>query len=82
MLKGDFIIPKNRYEKKICETIGWEVFDERHYDAYSINSDIFIELKKGQSSMHFDMIRYSEIILGFALFASSITFRFKFEFHW
>ena len=65
LLQGDFIIPKNAYEGKICEIMGWELFDSRYFDAYSTRSDTFVELKKGQGSMHFDMIRYSELVLGF-----------------
>jgi hypothetical protein len=65
LLEGKFIIPKNSYEGGICNAIGWELFDSRYFDAYCTGSDTFIELKKGQGSMHFDMIRYSEIVLGF-----------------
>jgi len=64
-LTGEKIIPKNAYEKNICEHLGWKLFDDRHYDAYCIDNDTFIEMKKGQASMHFDMIRYSQIVLGF-----------------
>lgn len=65
LLKGSFVVPKNSYETDLCKVIGWEVFDSRYYDALSKNQNVFIELKKGQGSMHFDMIRYSEIVLGF-----------------
>lgn len=60
---GDFVIPKNAYEKRFCEILGWEPFDARYYDAF--NGESFIEIKKGQAGMHFDMVRYAEIALGF-----------------
>lgn len=65
LLQGDFIVPKNAYEGGICKVMGWELFDSRYFDAYCTCSDTFLELKKGQGSMHFDMIRYSELVLGF-----------------
>lgn len=63
LLNGDFVVPKNAYEKEFCKILGWYHFDDRYYDAY--NGETFIELKKGQGGMHFDMVRYSEIVMGF-----------------
>lgn len=61
--EGAFVVPKNAYEQAFCDILGWQYFDGRYYDAF--NGETFIEIKKGQSSMHFDMIRYAEIFLGF-----------------
>ena len=73
-LSGDFVVPKNAYEKKFCELLGWQAFDARYYDAY--NGETYIEIKKGQSSMHFDMVRYAEIVMGFGT-QNTITVFFK-----
>ena len=62
LLQGEHIVPKNAYEKALCEQLGWQVFDNRYYDAF--NGQTYIEIKKGQSGMHFDMVRYAEILLG------------------
>ena len=61
--KGDFIVPKNAYEQNLCNILGWQTFDGRYYDAF--NGETFIEIKKGQGGMHFDMVRYAEIVMGF-----------------
>ena len=61
-LQGDWIVQKNAYEKALCNALSWDVFDNRYYDAY--NQESYIEIKKGQSGMHFDMVRYAEILLG------------------
>ena len=61
-LQGEEIVPKNAYEKALCEKLGWTVFDNRYYDAF--NGQSFIEIKKGQAGMHFDMVRYAEVLLG------------------
>ena len=61
-LQGDWIVPKNAYEKNLCKALDWQVFDNRYYDA--CNGEVYIEIKKGQSSMHFDLCRYAEILLG------------------
>lgn len=61
-LQGDWIVKKNAYEKALCNALSWDVFDNRYYDAY--NQESYIEIKKGQSGMHFDMVRYAEILLG------------------
>lgn len=61
-LEGDHIVPKNAYEKALCESLGWQVFDNRYYDAF--NGETYIEIKKGQGGMHFDMVRYAELLLG------------------
>ncbi len=62
LLQGDHIVPKNAYEKALCKQLNWEVFDNRYYDAF--NGECYIEIKKGQSGMHFDMVRYAELLLG------------------
>ncbi len=61
-LKGDFILKKNNYENDFCSIMGWTCVNNRYFDA--INGLCNIELKKGQSAMWFDMVRYSEIFLG------------------
>ena len=60
-MTGDFVVQKNNYEKAFCNLVGWQAVDDRYYDAY--NGYNFIELKKGQASMWFDMVRYAEIYL-------------------
>jgi len=62
LLQGDHIVPKNAYEKALCNQLDWDVFDNRYYDAF--NGECYIEIKKGQSGMHFDMVRYAELLLG------------------
>jgi hypothetical protein len=61
-LQGDWIVPKNAYEKALCKALSWEVHDDRYFDAY--NGESYVEIKKGQAGMHFDMVRYGEILLG------------------
>jgi len=73
-LSGDFVVPKNAYEKRFCEVLGWVPFDARYYDAF--NGDAFIEIKKGQGGMHFDMVRYSEIAMKFGT-QNTVTVFFK-----
>ena len=60
-LKGDFILKKNNYEKEFCDILNWSCINHRYYDA--TNGFSYIELKKGQSGMWFDMVRYAEIFL-------------------
>ena len=48
---GDFVVPKNAYERRFCDLLGWETFDGRYYDAF--DGETFIEIKKGQGGMHF-----------------------------
>lgn len=62
LLQGEHIVPKNAYEKALCEQLKWQVFDNRYYDAF--NGRTYIEIKKGQGGMHFDMVRYAELLLG------------------
>ena len=62
LLQGEHIVPKNAYEKALCEQLSWQVFDNRYYDAF--NGRTYIEIKKGQGGMHFDMVRYAELLLG------------------
>ena len=73
-LEGEWVVPKNAYEKKLCEALSWEVHDDRYFDAY--NQESYIEIKKGQSGMHFDMVRYAEILLGHGR-ANTITVFFR-----
>ncbi len=61
-MKGDFVILQNSYEKAFCNIMNWQPVDSRYYDATDGNT--FIELKKGQNMMWFDMVRYAEIHLG------------------
>ena len=61
-LQGEFVVPKNNYEGPFCEALGWSVATTRYYDATF--DGCLIEMKKGQSGMFFDMVRYSEIYLG------------------
>lgn len=71
---GEFVVPKNAYEKQFCDILGWETFDARYYDAF--DGDTFIEIKKGQGGMHFDMVRYAEIVMGFGT-PNTVTVFFK-----
>ena len=71
---GEFVVPKNAYEKQFCDILGWETFDARYYDAF--DGDTFIEIKKGQGGMHFDMVRYAEIVMGFGT-QNTVTVFFK-----
>lgn len=73
-LEGEWVVPKNAYEKKLCKALSWEVHDDRYFDAY--NQESYIEIKKGQSGMHFDMVRYAEILLGHGR-ANTITVFFR-----
>lgn len=62
-MEGNWIVPKNNYEKDFCTLLGWECISNRYYDA-TINNNVYIEIKKGISGMWLDMIGYSEILLG------------------
>ena len=64
-LRGAFVIKKNSYENDIVSNLkgDWEVVNHRYYDCI-LNGNILVELKKGQSGMWFDMVRYAEIYLG------------------
>lgn len=62
-LQGDFVVPKNAYEKDFCDLFGWNTVDNRYYDACNMDNDK-IEIKKGQSQMWFDLVRYAEIVCG------------------
>jgi hypothetical protein len=73
-LSGDFVVPKNAYEKRFCDLLGWYTFDSRYYDAF--NGETFIEIKKGQAGMYFDMVRYSEIVMNFGT-QNTVTVFFK-----
>jgi len=41
---GDFVVPKNAYERRFCDLLGWETFDGRYYDAF--DGETFIEIKR------------------------------------
>ena len=60
--EGEFVVPKNSYEKSFCDLLGWQCISERYYDA--ICHGMHVELKKGQNTMWFDMVRYAEIFVG------------------
>lgn len=61
-MSGSWVIPKNGYEKSFCQLLGWKCVGGRWSDAR--NATTSIELKKGQDSMWFDMVRYAEIFTG------------------
>jgi hypothetical protein len=61
-MTGSWVIPKNGYEKSFCNLLGWDCVSERWSDAHNANTHI--EIKKGQDSMWFDMVRYAEIFHG------------------
>ena len=64
-MEGDWVVPKNNYEKNFCDILDWECIPKgRYYDAKSEKNSIYIEIKKGIGGMWLDMIRYSEILLG------------------
>ena len=64
-MEGDWVIPKNNYEKDFCALLDWECIPKgRYYDAKSEKSGAYIEIKKGIGGMWLDMIRYAEILLG------------------
>ena len=60
-MKGDFVIKDSHYEEELCGITKWDCFDSRYYDAYDGKS--YIEIKKGQTQMWFNMIRYAEIFI-------------------
>lgn len=61
-MEGPWIVRKNSYEKEFCKHLNWLCKEGRYADAMS--GDTLIELKKGQSCMWFDMVRYAEIFKG------------------
>lgn len=63
-LQGDFVLKRNSYEQDIVSRFvgDWSVVNNRYYDCVH-NSTTYVELKKGQSGMWFDMVRYAEIEL-------------------
>ena len=67
-LCGDFVLKRNSYEEDVVSRFNgnWSVVNSRYYDCV-YNNAVFVELKKGQSSMWFDMVRYAEIALGHGL---------------
>ena len=62
-MQGDWVVPKNAYEKRFCELLGWRCVNHRYYDA-AVGETLCVEIKKGQSQMWFDMVRYAEIFSG------------------
>jgi len=58
---GDEVCKASHYEGFFCDVLGWNMVDDRYYDAY--NGLHYIEMKKGQSLMWFDLVRYAEIYL-------------------
>lgn len=73
-LHGNWVSKKNSYERECCGVLGWEVHDNRYYDAY--NGSSYIEIKKGQASMWFNMVRYAEVVLGIGT-QDTITVHFR-----
>ena len=64
-LCGDFVLKRNSYEQDVVSRFrgNWSVVNSRYFDCV-YNNTVFVELKKGQSAMWFDMVRYAEIELG------------------
>lgn len=64
-LRGDFVLKRNSYEQDVVSHFkgNWSVVNSRYFDCV-YNNTVLVELKKGQSSMWFDMVRYAEIALG------------------
>jgi len=62
MMSGQWVTPKNAYEKDFCKLLGWKCNDGRYSDAQM--GETFIEIKKGQGMMWYDMVRYAEIYMG------------------
>jgi len=62
-MEGDWVVPKNAYESSFCNLLGWQCVNHRYYDAITTDG-LKVELKKGQGSMWYDMVRYAEIFLG------------------
>jgi hypothetical protein len=60
-MKGDFVVDSTNYESKLCEITKWQCIDNRYYDAF--DGESYIEIKKGQQGMWFNMIRYAEIFV-------------------
>ena len=58
-MTGEYVIKPSHYEKELCDLLNWKCVDDRYYDAF--NGESYIEIKKGQSSMWFNMVRYAEI---------------------
>ena len=58
-MTGEYVIKCSHYEKELCKVLNWKCVDDRYYDAF--NGKSYIEIKKGQSSMWFNMVRYAEI---------------------
>ena len=60
-MEGDFVLKEAHYERELCKIVKWQCFDERYYDAH--DGETYIEIKKGQGQMFFNMVRYAEIYL-------------------
>ncbi|MDR2686027.1 MAG: hypothetical protein LBB23_04645 [Rickettsiales bacterium] len=61
-LCGEWIRKNSGYESGLCAEIGWQVYTNRYYDATC--DCLKIEIKKGRS-IWLDLVRYSEILLGY-----------------
>lgn len=61
-ITGSFINMNSSYENGLCGVLGWHVDKNRYFDATF--QGLKIEIKKGRS-IWLDLVRYSEIILGF-----------------
>ena len=75
---GDWILPKNNYEKDFSTLLNWEDKKGRHADATNGITDI--EYKKGQGAMWFDMVRYAEIYKGIGT-QNTVTLFFRYDKH-
>ena len=60
-MTGEFIADPTNYERKLCQIVEWQCIDNRYYDAF--DGETYIEIKKGQQGMWFNMIRYAEIFV-------------------
>lgn len=75
-MSGSWVIPKNGYEKSFCTLLGWDCVSGRWSDAKNTNTPI--EIKKGQDTMWFDMVRYAEIYTGQGL-QQTVTVFFRYD---
>lgn len=75
-MEGNWILPKNNYEKDFSTLLKWEDKKGRYADATNGITDI--EYKKGQGAMWFDMVRYAEIYKGIGT-QNTVTLFFRYD---
>ena len=62
-LQGDFVVPKNAYEKKFCDLFGWTCKDNRFYDAIAPTKER-IEIKSHRCGLiWFAMRRFKKALV-------------------